>query len=187
MIGSGQAALARKVTTGERGGAAHISHRDTFSLGGGVSLSFFLSLPCAFRDECPSRTRLRLGCYTASVFPPCASPPRSGVFFDLSRPPSLQAPLLALFPYRCPPPPFFHNVPLAPSLVPRTPPLLLLLLQLLLLLLPAFLLLLLLRSCRSLLLISLVSTSQGPFSRRSLLLTERVLHSRPLSPRIVFT
>jgi hypothetical protein len=44
------------------------------------------------------------------VLPPCAPPPRSGVFFDLSRPPSLPAPLLALFPYRCPPPLLFHIV-----------------------------------------------------------------------------
>lgn len=176
----------------ERGGAACISHRDTFSFGSEhLFLSFFLLSPSHF-SRCSSFSHpvtSRLLHRTALVFPPCASPPiRSGVFFDLSRPPSLQAPLLALFPYRCPPPPLFHNVSPVPSLFPRTPPLLLLLL--LLLLLPAFLLLLLLlRSCRSLLLllISLVSTSQGPFSRRSLLLTERVLHSRSLSPRIVFT
>lgn len=93
----------------------------------------------------------------------------SRIFFDLSRPPSVGAIT------RLPSFSLHHHLLLLPH------PLLLLLLLLLLQLLAPHLLLLLLR-----LLILPVSTSQGPFSRRSLLLTERVATRFPLSPGIAF-
>lgn len=166
---------------GKRGSGVY-KPPDTFSLGGEL-LSFSLSLAfsawrASFSRPVTSRLLHRLGLSTL-----CLAVQKRSLLRPLAaakfarRHCSLSSPTVVLHRRSS------TTFPPAPSLVPRTPPLLLLLL----LLLPAFLLLLLLRSCRSLLLISLFSTSQGPFSRRSLLLTERVLHSRPLSPRIVFT
>lgn len=125
ILRSDRAALARKVRTEERRSVATEIHFSSLSV-----FSLFLSL---FARSVPLALGYVSVIIRTAVFPPCAPPPRSGVFFDLSRPPSLQAPLLDLFPYlvvllcRA----FFHNdlsshYPL-PSLYI---PLLLLLLQL---------------------------------------------------------
>jgi hypothetical protein len=138
-----------------------------------------------------SRSRLRLGgAYTrtraqaARDLPIlCSGVQKRRLFFDLSRVCRRHCSLL--FPYRYPPLP--RRSSLRPSCISTssTSRVLLLLLLLLLLLPPLrlFLFTLLFLRCRrrrprrGLLLILLVSTSQGPFSRRSLLLTERALHA----------
>lgn len=163
---SNQAALSRKVTMEER---KECSHREIHFPS---VRSHSLSLSRTFREICPSRSRLRLGCYIrTAIFPPCAPPPRSGVFFDLSRGRqvcrrhySLSSPTVVLL-CRA----FFHNDPSSHYPSPSVFHFYFYYYNLLLLLL-------LLRR-RSLLLISLVSTSQGPFSRRSLFLTEHALHA----------
>lgn len=175
-----RASLARKVTTERKKEGVYSQHRDTFSLSAvrHISLSLFSPLSSSHfpRDLPLSFSRLRLGCRThvhRGLSTLCSPPPRSEVFFDLSRPPSLQAPLFALFPY------LSLSCSAARSSTTRSFLALSLALCIfhfyfyyyynyyynLLLLLPLLLRLLL----RSLLLISLVSTSQGPFSRRSLL------------------
>lgn len=184
----GSRALARKVTTEERGvekgkggvfkPPGYIFPRRSASTSLSSSLSL-LSRSRTFRDARPSRglSTFCLAAQKRSLLRPLAAAEFAGAITRSFPLPLSSTALL------------FHVSSCTIPLPAYSPPLLLVLL--LLILLPAFLrlllLLLLLRSCRSLLLISLVSTSQGPFSRRSLLLTERVLHSRPLSPRIVFT
>lgn len=173
-----QAAITRKVMTEERRSVVTEIHFPSFSL---FLCLFFSYFP---RDLSLSLLVTSRLLYALQIFPPCAPPPRSEESSSTSRGRqvcrrhySLSSPTVVLL--CCA---FFHNdlsshYP-SPSVYSTSTSTTTLLLQL------AFLLLLL-RRRRSLLLISLVSTSQGPFSRRSLLLTE--LYTQPLSPWITFT
>jgi len=76
------------------------SHRDTFSLVLSLSLPLFLVLSA--RSVPLALGYVSVAVRTADLSTLCSAAQKRRVFFDLSRPPSLQAPLLALFPYRCP-------------------------------------------------------------------------------------